>query len=177
MEAIQAILSRASTRSYRPDQIGREALQTILRAGMSAPVGSGAYDSLHLTVVQDQALFPKINEAVTELILKMTGRRMDKNFGAPTMVFVSSKPAMMPGLEYANAACVLENMAVAATGIGIDSIIWGGAAAAVAQSDELSERLGIPEGFTPLLCISLGHGTKREAPKGHEIAVNEVMGR
>lgn len=177
MEAVQAILSRKSTRSYKDTPISEEALNTILEAGMSAPVGFGAYDSLHLTVVQDQHLFSEINKAVTDLIFKMSGRRMDKNFGAPTMIFVSSKPAVMPGLEYANAACVLENMAIAATGIGIDNIIWGGAAAAVAQSAELSEKLGIPAGFKPLLCISLGYGTENELPKKHKITVNGVNER
>ena len=39
------------------------------------------------------------------------------------MIFISSKPAVMPGIEYASAACVLENMALAATSLGIDNII------------------------------------------------------
>ena len=89
------------------------------------------------------------------------------------MIFVSSKPAMLPGLEYANAACVLENMAIAATSMGIDNIIWGGAAA-VAQNAELSEKLSIPADFKPLLCISLGYGTNNEPPKKHAISVNRV---
>lgn len=175
MDAIQAVLSRKSTRHYKNTQIAAEALDAILKAGMSAPVGSGAYDSLHLTVVQSPAIFSEINKAVTDLTLQMSGKHMDKNFGAPTMIFVSSKPAVMPGLEYANAACVLENMAIAATGAGIDSIIWGGAAAAVARDAGLSEKLGIPAGFTPLLCISLGYGSENEPPKQHEISMNKVV--
>jgi len=174
MDAIQSILSRKSTRSYKVEQIGAEELKAILDAGMAAPVGSGAYDSLHLTVVQNPEIFSQINQVVSDLIFNMLGRRMNKDFGAPTMIFVSSKPAVMPGLEYANAACVLENMAIAATSLGIDNIIWGGAAAAVAQSAELSQKLGIPAEFKPLLCISLGYGTETEPPKKHEIAVNEV---
>lgn len=173
MEAMQAILSRKSTRSYKDTPISEEALNTILEAGISAPVGSGAYDSLHLTVVQDRKLFSEINAAVNDMIFKMLGKHMDKSFGAPAMIFVSAKPAMLPGLEYANAACVLENMAIAATSMGIDNIIWGGAAA-VAQSAELSEKLGIPAGFKPLLCISLGYGTNDESPKEHAISVNRV---
>lgn len=175
MDTIQAIRSRTSTRSYRDEQIGEDALQAILEAGMSAPVGSGAYDSLHLTIVQNRELFPKIDKAVSDLIFSMSGKRMDKNFGAPTMVFVSSRPAAVPGLEYANAACVLENMAIAATGLGIDSIIWGGAAAVVAQSEELTAKLEIPEGYKPVLCISLGYGKNETQPNPHEISVNRVV--
>lgn len=174
MDAIQSILSRKSTRSYKTEQIGAEELKVILNAGMAAPVGSGAYDSLQLTVVQNQEIFSQINQAVTDLIFNLFGRSMNKNFGAPTMIFVSSKPAIMPGLEYANAACVLENMAITATSLCIDNIIWSGAAAAVAQNAELSRKLGIPAEFKPLLCISLGYGTESEPPKKHKIAVNEV---
>ena len=175
MEALEAIAKRTSTRKFKETQIPEENLQAILKAGMAAPVGSGAYNSLHITVVQNQSVFSKINAAVTELIFKMMGKKMDKNFGAPTMIFVSSKPAMMPGLEYANTACVLENMAIAATSLGIDNIIWGGAASAVEQNAELRKILEIPEGYKPILCISLGYSSKDEAPKKHEIAVNKVI--
>ncbi len=177
MDAIQAILSRKSTRSYQDTQISEDELNTILQAGMSAPVGSGAYDSLHLTVVQNPKLFAVINTAVNDMIFKKLGKHMDKSFGAPTMIFVSSKSAMIPGMEYANAACVLENMAIAATSMGIDNIIWGGAAAAVEQNAELSKKLGIPADFKPLLCISLGYGTEDEPPKKHKISVNMVKTR
>lgn len=175
MEALEAIEKRTSSRKFKENQISEDNLQTILKAGMSAPVGSGAYDSLHITIVQNQNIFSKINAAVTELIFKMMGKKMDKNFGAPTMIFVSSKPAMMPGLEYANTACVLENMAIAATSLGIDNIIWGGAAAAVEQNAELQKVLKIPEGYKPILCISLGYASEDEIPKKHEIAVNKII--
>ena len=174
MNAIESIVTRKSIRAYKSKQISNNDLEIILQAGMAAPVGSGAYDTLHITVVQNQNLFSKINAAVTNMIFKMMGKKMDKNFGAPTMIFVSSKPAMMPGLEYANSACVLENMAIAATSLGIDNIIWGGAAVAVAQNNELQKSLEIPEGYKPVLCISLGYAKETESPKKHEISVNII---
>ena len=175
METLEAIAKRTSTRKFKETQISEENLQAILKAGMAAPVGSGAYNSLHITVVQNQSVFSKINAAVTELIFKMMGKKMDKNFGAPTMIFVSSKPAMMPGLEYANTACVLENMAIAATSLGIDNIIWGGASSAVEQNAELRKILEIPEGYKPILCISLGYASVDEIPKKHEITINKII--
>lgn len=175
METLKAISSRKSTRSYKKETIRSEILEAILQAGMSAPVGSGDYDSLCLTVVQNDSLFQKINSEVTDLIFRLSGKKMDKNFGAPVMIFVSSKPAAMAGIEYANAACVLENMAIAATSLGIDSIIWGGAAAAVAQSSALMQDLKIPSGYRPLLCISLGYAKENETPIKHKISVNMVL--
>ncbi len=174
MEALEAIAKRTSVRKYEPDQIPEDALQSILQAGMAAPVGSNAYDTLHLTVVQDMGLLNEIGDAVTDLVEKVMGRRMDKNFGAPTMVVVSASPGHMPGIEMANAGTVLENMAIAATSLGIDNIIWGGAAAVIAHSDDLMARLHVPEGFKPALVASFGYGVAEERPKRHEISVNRV---
>lgn len=174
MNALEAISKRVSVRSYRAEQISEENLEKILRAGMSAPVGSAAYDSLHITVIQNMSLLDRISDAVTDMVEKILGRRMDKNFKAPTMIIVSSKPGMMPGIEYANAGCVLENMAIAATSLGIDNIIWGGASAVVAQSEELQKALDIPEGFKPVLSASFGYAIGETPSKVHEISVNRV---
>lgn len=174
MNILEAIAKRYSARAYKPEQISEETLETILKAGMAAPVGSGAYDSLHITVLQDWNLLNEIGNAVTDMAEKQLGKRMDKNFGAPTMIFVSAKPGMMPGIEYANAACVLENMLIAATAMGIDNIIWGGGSAVVAQSEELMKKLNIPEGFKPTLCASFGYATNEESAKIHTININRV---
>lgn len=174
MNTLEAIAKRVSVRSFKPEQIPEEALQAILKAGMAAPVGSGAYDSLRLTVIQNMSILNEISEAVNEMIFRMMGKHMNKNFGAPTMIVVSAKPGRMPGIEMANAATVLENMALAATDLGIDNIIWGGASAVIAQSSMLKEKLQIPEGCQPTLVISLGYGKTVETAKAHIIAVNRV---
>lgn len=174
MNTLEAIAKRVSIRAYQSEQIPEEALQTILKAGMAAPVASAQYDSLHITVVQDAELLHKIAEETNEFIAKMIGKRMDKNFGAPTMVFVSAKPGMMPGVDHANVATVLENMVLAATDLGIDSIIWGGAAVAVSQNEELRSKLGIPVGFNTPLCASFGYAAAPEPAKEHTISVNRV---
>ena len=174
MNTFEAIAKRVSVRSYRPEQIPEEALQTILKAGMAAPVGSGAYDTLNLTVIQNMEILNEIGEAVNDLVFKVLGRRMNKNFGAPTMIVVSAKPSHMPGIEMANAATVLENMTLAATDMGLDSIIQGGASAVLAQNAFLRAKVQIPEGFQPALAISVGYGVSAEPAKQHVISVNRI---
>ena len=174
MNTLEAIAKRYSCRNYKPEQISEETLNEILKAGMAAPVGSAAYDSLHITVIQDWDLLNTISNAVTDMVEKLLGKRMDKNFGAPTMIIVSAKPGMMPGIEYANAACVLENMLIAATSMGVDNIIWGGGSAVVAQSEELMKQLNIPDGFKPALCASFGYAVNEESAKEHNISVTRI---
>ena len=98
---------------------------------------------------------------------------MDKNFKAPTMIIVSSKQAMISGIEYANAACILENMVIAATSLGVDNIIWAGPCLVV-KNEPFRSKIGIPEGFEPVLCASFGYATMQEEPKNHVIYVNRV---
>ena len=115
-----------------------------------------------------------IGDAVTEMVSKKFGKRMDKNFGAPTMIVLSSKPAVFSGVEYANAACVLENMAIAATSLGIDNVVWAGPTAIISKDTAIRSAVNIPDGFNPVLCISLGYGAEKTAPKKHEIASNRI---
>lgn len=174
MNTLEAIKKRVSVRAYQPEQISEEALETILKAGMQAPVASGGYASMHLTVVQDPVILKEIASAVNDLIFKMLGQKMDKDFGAPTMIIISAKPGKAPGVDSTNAGCIAENMAIAATDLGIGSIVWGGASVAIAQDPELRAKLQIPEGFQPALACSLGYSQKEEAPKDHTINVNRV---
>ena len=174
METMQAIKARKSTRAFRPDQVPADVLDEVLRAAACAPVAMGSYDSLHLTVVQDKALLKRIAAGASAMAAKMLGVEKDMDFGAPTMVVISSAPARMPGHENLNVGCVAQSMAVAATGLGVDSLVWGAATAVVARDSQLMADLAIPEGFTPVLAVSLGYAAQDLPPKQHEISVNWV---
>ena len=174
MEALEAIAKRTSTRKFKGTQISEENLQAILKAGMAAPVGSGLYESLHITIIQDMKILNIIGDAATEMVSKKFGKQMNKNFGAPTMIVVSSKPAVFPGVEYANAACIIENMAIAATSLGIDNIVWAGPTAVISKDTAIRNAIHIPDDFNPTLCISFGYGIETSTPKNHEIATNRI---
>ncbi len=174
MNTLEAIAKRKSTRNYKPEQIPEGDLQTILQAGFAAPVAMAKYDSLHITVVQNPELLGKINKATEEVFFRLLGVRKNMDFGAKTLLFVSSKEVHRPGTDHANAGIVMENMVLAATALGIDSVILGGAPAAVAGDPELMKSLGIPEGFRPLLGCFLGYGAEEPPVKEHTISVNRV---
>jgi nitroreductase len=174
MNTLEAIATRKSTRNYKPEQIPEEALQTILEAGYAAPAAMARYDSLHITVVQNQTLLDRINAAASDAIFKTTGVRKNTDFGGKTLLFVSSMPIHRVGTEYINVGIVMENMVLAATDLGIDSVILGGAPGAVAQDPELVKDLGIPEGYTPMLGVVFGYGAEDTPVKKHTITVNRV---
>lgn len=174
MTTLEAIAKRKSTRNYKPEQIPEDALQAILKAGCAAPVAMARYDSLHITVVQNQKLLDRINAAAAEMIFKALGVRKNTDFGAKTLILVSSTPIHRAGTEYTNAGIVVENMVLAATDMGIDSVILGGAPGAIAEDADLMKALEIPAGYTPLLGAVFGYGAEETPVKEHSIAINRV---
>ncbi len=174
MNTLDAIFTRKSTRAYKNIQISEENLQTIIKAGCAAPIGMARYDTLHLTVVQNEDLLAKIFDEAEEVMFKAVGMRKNMNFGAKTMILVSSAPAYREGIEYAHAGFVIENMVIAATFLGIDSVVLGGPISAIAESEELIKVLQIPEGFSPILAVSFGYAIEDAPAKEHTISVNRV---
>ncbi|MCQ5386703.1 nitroreductase family protein [Hungatella hathewayi] len=169
METMKAIAKRKSTRAFMPDQaVAEPELDAILAAGCAAPVGAGDYSSLHLTVVQNPETLSKISEAVKEAF------HMDRDvlYGAPVLVLVSSSEPKFPNIQYANVGCVMENMLLAATDLGVDNIYLWGAVNVIANMPELQKELGIPGGFTPISGAALGYAAEdSQAEKKLEITL------
>lgn len=178
MNTLEAIATRRSTRAYQPRQIPEEVLDTILKAAAAAPIAMAKYDRLHITVIQNGEMIAQINELSADFFFKRTGMRKNMDFGAKTMIFVSTDPtAFSPEMAYSNVGIVVENMVLAATDLGISSVVLGGAPSIVAQDAELVRALGIPEGFKPVLGAAFGYAVDDEiamAAKDHTITVNRV---
>ncbi len=145
-----------------------------MKAGASAPIGMGRYDTLHMTVIQNDELLVKIFDEAEDVMFKATGMRKNMNFGAKTVVLVSSMPAYREGIDYAHAGFVIENMVIAATSLGIDSVVLGGPISAITGSEEIMQALSVPNGFTPLLAVAFGYGVEDAPAKEHTITVNRV---
>ena len=155
METLKAIAMRKSTRAFKAEQITDQKLNTIISAGCAAPVGMGAYETIHLTVLQNQNVMDEINTATAKAFGKPDLKPL---YGAPTVVIVSStKNTQFPKIEYANAACIIENMLLAATDLGLGSVYLMGIIAALNSSPNLLKKLDIPEGFIPVSAVALGY--------------------
>lgn len=175
METLQAIAKRCSTRGFSPEKkVEPEILGIILATGCAAPVGAASRASLHLTVVQAPELLAAINKASQ----KKFKAEQDFLYGAPVVVIVSSSEnKMFQSIPYANVACVVENMLIAATDAGVDNLYLWGSITALAEDSNLCAQLGIPEGFTPLSAAALGYGTEQtnvERELSISIATNYV---
>ncbi|MCD7829610.1 MAG: nitroreductase family protein [Clostridiales bacterium] len=170
MQTLEAIAKRKSTRDFDPSRaVPDEVVDTIVKAGCQAPIGGNQRESLHLTVCRDQNILDEINQ-FTAAAMNMDKR--DFFYGAPVVVFVSAaEKQMAPGVEYANAACVIENMLITATDAGVDNIYLWGAVQGLAKNKELCAKMGIPEGFRPVSAAALGY-SRSGGPQPRELSVS-----
>ena len=146
---MDAIHQRRSIRAYRPDQLTDGQLQAILEAGLAAPSARNT-QPWHFTAVQDQALIGRINEAVRRRLMETAeddaARRTFSNpdwsvfYHAPTVIFI-------------------ENMALAAIGLELGSVVLGMPRAAFEgeNADEFRKALHFPEGYDFMLALAVGY--------------------
>ena len=169
MTTMEALFSRKSVRAYTGENITDDELRQILKAAYAAPVGMGDYASLRLTVVRNPALLEKIDRAAAKLFGQP---EMHPLYGAPTLIIVSTRlPEKGSGnLPYSNGAIVTQNMAIAATELGVGVChIWG-AMSAVRADPALMAELKLPEGHVPCCSVCLGRTEEmyslRDIPDG-----------
>ncbi|HHV12190.1 MAG TPA: nitroreductase [Clostridiales bacterium] len=165
MEMMETILKRQSVRAFTEEQIKESELETILRAGYASPIGGAKFESMHFTVIQNADFLKRFRVSAAEFVQKPDANPL---YGAPTFIVVSSN-AVNP-VAYANAGCVIENMCLAATELGLGSVYIYGCIAALNADQDLLKELGLPEGFTPVSGVILGYPAapvqEREVPFG-----------
>lgn len=184
MEYFELLRYRKSTRRFTGDQVSPERLADILAAANITPVGSNFYKDVHLTVVQDRGVLDKLAEAAIKRkeirlaevkeISKDTAdpaleqKKYDPFYGAPTVIFVSHKKQdLQPGIEFANVALLAYSMHLAATDLGLGSVIMWFALESMRQIPEFdhTDLLNLPEGFEPLTGLAVGHPLKALAAR------------
>ncbi len=155
METLKAICSRTSCRAFTDQPVETEKLEKVVAAGSLAAIGRRQFENVFLTVIRDRALLDELEAATRE----MRGNpEMKAFYGAPVLVSVAIKGDDFLGKE--NCACVVENMLIAATDLGLGNIYLHSPCALFEKQPELFKKLGAPEGFVPGAFMALGYAAK-----------------
>ncbi|MCI9084598.1 MAG: nitroreductase [Bacilli bacterium] len=168
METLDAIKNRVSTRKFLQKQIEEKDLQIILEAGKQAPVAYNKYSDLVITVVQDKEILKEIDRLCDEYY----GADTMIFFNAPTLIFVSSKKAKYDQ-EYENVACIMENMALAATDINVGNVYLKGMTLHI-EEKTLANLLKLEEGIKPIAALGVGYPDGEIKPKIHDIKIERI---
>ena len=135
MEALEAIMTRRSTRNYKPDPVEQEKIDRILDAGRQAPSG-GNNQTSHFLVIRNRNV---LNRLVAMTEQAFAGMEITENmysslkhavtaskkggyvfcYNAPLLIAVANRADY--GNNIADCACAIENMMVAANALDLGS--------------------------------------------------------
>ncbi|MCR5789277.1 MAG: nitroreductase [Lachnospiraceae bacterium] len=135
MEALEAILTRRSTRKYKEEIPEKDLVERIIEAGRYAPSGSNS-QTTHFIVFTDKEILTEMAELVKEEFSKMEAGRdtyvslrnsinasrsgnYTFHYGAPVFIVAANKKGY--GNAMADSACALENMMIAANALDLGS--------------------------------------------------------
>ncbi len=135
MEAIEAILTRRSTRKYSDKMPDRDLIEKVIEAGRYAPSGSNSQNT-HFIVFNEKHMLNAMADLVKEEFSKMeadqdtyvslkhsisASKQGDYvfHYNAPVFIVVANKKGY--GNAMADSACALENMMIAANALDLGS--------------------------------------------------------
>jgi nitroreductase len=154
MEFTKTLCMRRSTRAYTPEQITEAQLDTLLDAAYLSPVGMGRFDQIQLRVVQDPEVLSALNADFAASIGNVDAV---PTYNAPTVIFVLGRKDDQEVLLGANAACIVENMALAATDLGLGSVYLLGICRELKNSAQAAALLRVPPEYCLVSALAVGY--------------------
>jgi nitroreductase len=155
MEAMEAILTRRSIRSYADKAIGDEEIEGILRAAMAAP-SAGNQQPWEFVVIDDRGMLDRIPEV--HPYAQMAAQ-------APMAIVVCGdlKKEKHKGLWVQDCAAATENLLLAAHASGLGAV-WCGVHPNAEREGAVRAFLKLPEGVIPLALLVLGYPGEEKPP-------------
>lgn len=135
MDAYEAIMTRRSTRRFKPDAVDPVLVEQVVEAGRYAPSGGNSQTN-HFLVISDPAVLAELVTLVEQAFAKMelaedayvslkASVALSKKGGyvfsyhAPVLVAIANQKDY--GNNMADVACALENMMIAANALDLGS--------------------------------------------------------
>ena len=113
-ETLNALLTRRSCRSYKPDPVPQEVLDRILTAGTYAPTAMGKQSPIILAVTNKQ-----MRDKLSAMNAAVMGSQSDPFYGAPVVLVVLADKSVGPYLY--DGSLVMGNLMLAAHAEGLGS--------------------------------------------------------
>jgi nitroreductase len=175
---LDAIFARRSCRAYTGKKLDDETVDLLAKAALAAPSGGNA-QPVNVIVVQNVPLILELEKAVVDYFVKTANApvlerlksRKDKIFyDASTVFFLAVK-----NKAQADAGIMSENIAVAATSLGLANVILGLPGVVFNDPDAApywKKKLGFPDGYEYGLAVAVGYAAGEGKP--HEIDLRKL---
>jgi len=148
MEVLEAIHTRRSIRKYEERPVPEEMIRQVLGAAMMAPTARDQRP-WHFLVIDDRKLLAEIPTVCPNA--PMAAR-------APLAILVCAELALekSPGYWVVDCAAAVENMLLAAHGLGLGAV-WCGVYPRGPRIEGLRRMFALPEGVNPHSLVLFGY--------------------
>ena len=113
-KTIEDLMNRRSIRKYKPEQISRQELDTVLNAGICAPTGMNRQSHILIAVQNKQ-----VRDKLSKMNAAVMGSDSDPFYGAPTVIVVLAAAESPHAVQ--DGSLVMGNLMNAAKAIGLGS--------------------------------------------------------
>ena len=158
-KVMENILNRKSVRKYTKEEVKKEKLEMLVRAGMAAPSARNSQPWLFF-VINDRAI-------LDNLAKQLPNAKMLLNAKAAIVVCGNLQKALEgDGREFwvQDCSAATQNILLAAESMGLGAV-WTGAYPRKETVNIIKVELGLPEHIVPLNVIPIGWQTGEEKPK------------
>ena len=168
---IETMLERSSIRAYTDEKLKEGELALLQKAALSSPTAMNRQDQRFIFITDDAAL-DKLEAAIlrgieasgnADFLARIKSRGGRTTYNARLVVVIVNKPSHFSRVD---AGIAVENLALAAKSIGLDSVILGMPEGAFSGPDgnELKKLFRFPEGYEFSIAIGIGHRAMDKAP-------------
>ena len=156
MDAIDAIMSRRSIRSYTDEKVSEEQIKTILEAAMAAP-SAKSEQPWHFIVIKNKELLNEISEA-------LPNAHMAKDASLAIVVCADLDLEQSKGRAVQDCCISGENILLAAHALGLGAV-WTALYPDEERVEKARKLFDIPQKVIPLCIIPIGYPAEEKTPE------------
>ena len=185
-ETLKNIAERFSCRDYLDKAPGDEDLNLIAQAGIQAPSGMNR-QGWQIIVVKNRELIGELEAEGLKTLASLPDQSMYQRimarggklfYNAPCLIMLAIKEGYPKGAELVDCGILAQNIVLAATSLGINTVHCGFALMpfAGAKGPYFKEKLQFPEGYECGMAILLGYAKtpgKPHEPNQEKITIIE----
>ena len=173
-EVLKAIEERSSTRGYTAEKLTDGELEALLKAGLQAPTAANKQE-IHITVVDGENPILADIERVMRAGRNMPDAAHNFYYEAPTVMLLSGDENF--SWSPIDAGIMVENIALAAEGLGLGSLIIGCIKGAMNGEERarFAAELKLPEGYRFEVAVAVGHKATSKEPHTYSFEKNVTI--
>lgn len=178
-QILQVIKERSSTRAYTNEKLTKEEIQQLQEAALASPTANNLQE-WHFIFVEGETI-NELEKTQVEIMLSLNDQEIEERlksrnyktyYDAPLMVVITTEKGSKWGKL--DAGIAVQNLALAAEGLGLGSVIIGSILQVFDSNkgDYYRKKLQFPQNHEFAIAIVIGHKATTKIP--HEAEQGKI---